>query len=151
MWEMTHVQEVWIPVPNTGWTFGQFFTLICCKKCIDVCLKRLKINEKEARVGPFSKIKEEFSSLLKGIKAFDKKYPIEEKCRLQLLMKETSEITPKPIYSYLYGSQLGAVWPDLAKFSHFVKILKVLGQFLEGQLNICQIFGHIWAHFYVIG
>ena len=31
-----------------------FFTLICCKNCI-VCLKISKINEKEARVGPFLK------------------------------------------------------------------------------------------------
>ena len=31
-----------------------FFTLICCKICI-VCLKRPKINEKEAEVGPFLK------------------------------------------------------------------------------------------------
>ena len=31
---------------------GHFFTLICCKNCI-VCLKRLKVNEKEAGVGPF--------------------------------------------------------------------------------------------------
>ena len=31
------------------------FTYICCKNCNDVCLKRLKINEKEARVGPFKK------------------------------------------------------------------------------------------------
>ena len=29
-----------------------FFTLICIKNCI-VCLKRLKINEKEAVVGPY--------------------------------------------------------------------------------------------------
>ena len=43
-----------IPAPNTGWTFGHFFTLICCKNCI-VCLKRPKINEKEAGVGPFKK------------------------------------------------------------------------------------------------
>ena len=28
---------------------GQFFTLICCKNCI-ACLKRLKINEKEAGI-----------------------------------------------------------------------------------------------------
>ena len=28
------------------------FTLISCKNCI-VCLKRLKINEKEAGIGPF--------------------------------------------------------------------------------------------------
>ena len=34
----------------TGWTF---FTLICCKNCNNVCLKRLKINEKEAGVDPF--------------------------------------------------------------------------------------------------
>ena len=29
-----------------------FFTYICCKNC-NVCLKRPKINEKEAGVGPF--------------------------------------------------------------------------------------------------
>ena len=32
-----------------------FFTLICCKICSDVCLKRPKINKKEALVGPFLK------------------------------------------------------------------------------------------------
>ena len=31
---------------------GHFFTLICCKNCI-VCLKRLKINKKEAGVDTF--------------------------------------------------------------------------------------------------
>ena len=30
---------------------GLFFTYICCKNC-NVCLKRPKINEKEAGVGP---------------------------------------------------------------------------------------------------
>ena len=34
---------------------GHFFTLICCKNFI-VCLKRSKINEKEAGFGPFLKI-----------------------------------------------------------------------------------------------
>ena len=33
---------------------GHFFTYYCCKNC-DVCLKRPKINEKEAGVGPFLK------------------------------------------------------------------------------------------------
>ena len=32
---------------------GHFFTHICCKNCNDVCLKRPKLNEKEAGVGPF--------------------------------------------------------------------------------------------------
>ena len=31
---------------------GHFFTCICCKNC-NVCLKRPKINKKEAGVGPF--------------------------------------------------------------------------------------------------
>ena len=31
---------------------GHFFALICCKNCID-CLKRPKMNEKEAEDGPF--------------------------------------------------------------------------------------------------
>ena len=41
----------WVRIlaPYTGWTFGHFFTLICCKICI-VCLKRPKISEKEAGV-----------------------------------------------------------------------------------------------------
>ena len=34
---------------------GHFFTYFCCKNCNDVCLKRPKINEKEAGVGPFFK------------------------------------------------------------------------------------------------
>ena len=34
---------------------GHFFAYTCCKNYIDVCLKRLKINEKEAGVGPFLK------------------------------------------------------------------------------------------------
>ena len=37
--------------PYTGWSI---FTFISCKNCI-VCLKILKINEKEAGVGPFKK------------------------------------------------------------------------------------------------
>ena len=38
---------VWIPAPYTVFTF---FTNICCKNC-NVCLKRPKINEKEAGIG----------------------------------------------------------------------------------------------------
>ena len=33
---------------------GHSLTYICCKNC-NVCLKRPKINEKEAGVGPFKK------------------------------------------------------------------------------------------------
>ena len=35
------------------WMELTFFTLICFKNFIDVCLKRPKINEKEAGVAPF--------------------------------------------------------------------------------------------------
>ena len=49
---MNTVSWVRIPAPYTGWRFGHFFTLICCKNCI-VCLGGPKINEKEAGVGPF--------------------------------------------------------------------------------------------------
>ena len=35
--------------------YGPCFTLICCKNRINLCLKRPKINEKEAGVGPFVK------------------------------------------------------------------------------------------------
>ena len=34
-----------------------FFTLICCKNCIDVCLKRPKINEKRPGLAHFFKKK----------------------------------------------------------------------------------------------
>ena len=46
-------QRSWVQIlaPYTGWTF---FTYISYKNCI-VCLKRPKINEKEAGVGPFFK------------------------------------------------------------------------------------------------
>ena len=37
---------------DTGWTF---FTYICYKNC-NVCLKRPKINKKEAGVCPFKKM-----------------------------------------------------------------------------------------------
>ena len=42
-------QRSWvrIPAPYTGWTFFTY-----CKNC-NVCLKRPKINKKEAGVGPF--------------------------------------------------------------------------------------------------
>ena len=42
-------------MPYTGWTW-HFITLICLKDCV-VCLKRPKINEKEAGVGTFFKKK----------------------------------------------------------------------------------------------
>ena len=35
--------------------YGQFFTYICCKNCNDVCLKRLKINDKRDRSWPIKK------------------------------------------------------------------------------------------------
>ena len=35
---------------------AHLFTYICCKNCNDVCMKRPKINEKEAGDGPFKKI-----------------------------------------------------------------------------------------------
>jgi len=52
--EETHVQKVMGSNPSTGILDGHFFTYICFKNC-NVCLKRPKINEKEAGVGPFFK------------------------------------------------------------------------------------------------
>ena len=45
-----------------NWMDMIFLRLICCKKCI-VCLKRPKINEKEAGVGPFFKKTYTFSPI----------------------------------------------------------------------------------------
>ena len=53
--EETHVQKVMGSNPGTGILDGHFFTYICFKNC-NVCLKRLKINKKEAGVGPFYNI-----------------------------------------------------------------------------------------------
>ena len=50
---MTHFQEVVGLNPGAiYWMDMTFCTLIYCKNCF-VCLKRPKINEKEAKVGPF--------------------------------------------------------------------------------------------------
>ena len=42
----------WVRIPALD---GHFFTLIFCKICNDVCLKRPKINDKRGRGWPFSK------------------------------------------------------------------------------------------------
>jgi len=53
---MTHFQEVVGLNPGAiYWMDMTFCTLIYCKNCF-VCLKRPKINEKEAKVGPFKKV-----------------------------------------------------------------------------------------------
>ena len=55
LWETTRVQEVVDSNPSAVlWMEMTFFTLICCKNCI-VCLKGLKVNKKDAGVGPFKK------------------------------------------------------------------------------------------------
>ena len=60
--EMTHVLEVVGSNPGTiYWMDLTFFTLICCKSCIDG-LKRLKINEKRPRVGQFFLKKQSINS-----------------------------------------------------------------------------------------
>ena len=50
---------------------GHFFTYICCKKC-NVCLKRPKINEKEAGVGTFKKNIGKFSNLQPSIAGYSR-------------------------------------------------------------------------------
>ena len=47
---------------------GHFFTLICCKNCIDVCLKRSKINKKEAGVGQFLEKSYELTNSISWLK-----------------------------------------------------------------------------------
>ena len=49
---------------------GHFFTLICCKSCI-VGLKRLKINKKEAGVGP--SYKKSSTGIIKTLPILQKK------------------------------------------------------------------------------
>ena len=66
------IARLWvqIPAPYTGKTF---FTLICCKNYMDVCLKRPKINEKEAGVGPFILKKEKNIFGTNALKLFCRK------------------------------------------------------------------------------
>ena len=45
---------VWIPAPYTGWTW-HFFTLICCKNCNNVCLKKTENKRKRGRGWPIFK------------------------------------------------------------------------------------------------
>ena len=45
--------------PSTVYWRDYFSQIICCKNCNDVYLKRPKINEKEAGVGPFFNKKQE--------------------------------------------------------------------------------------------
>ena len=63
---MAHVCKVVGSNPDASILDGHFFALICCKNCIDVCLKRLKINEKEAGVGPLKTFCALFYSLQYG-------------------------------------------------------------------------------------
>ena len=44
-----------------------------------------------------------------------------------------------------------SVWPDLAKFRHFGKILKVFGQFLKSWFPSWQNVEPIWQRFYAFG
>ena len=47
------IQSSWvqIPAPYTGWTW-HFFTLICCKNCNNVCLKKTENKRKRGRGWP---------------------------------------------------------------------------------------------------
>ena len=50
------LERLWVrnPRPAIHWMGMPFFTLICCKNCF-VCLKRPKINEKEAGLAHLKK------------------------------------------------------------------------------------------------
>ena len=52
--EETHIPKVVGSNPGTIY-WMDFFTNIFCKNCNDVCLKRLKLNEKEAALAHFLK------------------------------------------------------------------------------------------------
>ena len=47
------IQRLWvrIPAPYTGWTW-HFFTLICCKNCSNVCLKKTENKRKRGQGWP---------------------------------------------------------------------------------------------------
>ena len=52
LWEKTHVPKVVGSNPGTVYWMEIFSHIFVVKIC-DVCLKRPKINEKEAGIGPF--------------------------------------------------------------------------------------------------
>ena len=76
---------------------GHFFTLICCKNCI-VCLKRPKINKKEAGVGPIFKKKKKEA----GLSHFNRSYLLLKSFRYshdftkQVVASQSVIVTQKP-------------------------------------------------------
>ena len=98
-------ERLWVRIQAmyTTWTF---FTLICCKNCI-VCLKRLKINKKEAGLANF---------FLKSYLSCDLKYLGRHSTFLWFKFNEKRTRS----YSLTTSSSLALksqyVWPSLAAF-----------------------------------
>ena len=68
---------------------GYFFTLICCKNCIDVCSKRPKINEKRPGL---VHLKNVASDLFKRCTIGDCKYEQESLARPHVLLPHGGEL-----------------------------------------------------------
>ena len=51
----------------------------------------------------------------------------------------------------LFTSSRRPVWPDLAKFRHFDKILKIFRHLLRAKIIFGNIFDILWQIIYVIG
>ena len=134
---------------------GHFFTLICCKIVLMFVWKRPKINEKEARLAHFFLKKRRrwilnrtgflFTTLrmtlpvtvLLHVKFWQNFFPF---CSYQFLI---FEIQTFPSFFHLEENPK-PVWPDLAKFCHFGKILNVFCNFSRFYLLFSKILNLLW-------
>ena len=89
LWEETHVPKVVGSNPSQHRILdGRFFTLICCKICNDVCLKRPKINDKRGRGWPIFIFKKtiitrsRYSDQMDSVLAFYSKVPSSNPARV---------------------------------------------------------------------
>ena len=101
---------------------GHFFTYIWCIKCIDVCLKRPKINDKRCRGWPIKTIPNNWiilchlNYLLESRFLFKVYFNTFSNCLVELFVKNWCEISI-PIKSYLKH-----LFPDLLSSKNQSKI-----------------------------
>ena len=108
-WLMIERSWVQIPAPYTVWNW-HFLTLICCKNCIAVCLKRPKIKEKDAGVRPFfKKIREGRTSLEMNFIVPQKTASMTEFIEKWLLIRRIIVIIATPVVTCVSysGTRLG--------------------------------------------
>ena len=122
-WRKLMFQRSWAWIP-AHW-MDIFHILICCKICNG--FEKTKINEKEARVGPFFKKKKETQLLYSKIKHSDRMLQV-----MWLVLTNHSEIFHKRLLRYFWGLLL---WNSRCKGK----------QFREWSLHLSASFNMNWT------